>query len=199
MPSTSAPYGFRPVKNMTGAVRPRAVFGGILSGYTTALYQGTPIIQQISSAGGVIQIAANSSDWLGVFSGVQYTDTNSRTQYSKSWVASTSATNIIAYIWDEPYIEYQVQTDGAAALSQANALGQQFQFSAVSGFTVGAGSATTQLSTCAIAAANVGSGTQGMFRVLDLSRDPDNAWGDTYLNVIGNIARHQYVAVKVAI
>lgn len=197
MPTTQAAYGCRPVNYAAGYVRPQAIFAGILSGYTTALYSGTPIIQQTGAAGGVIQIAANAADWLGSFAGVQYTDANGRTQYSKYWAASQTGTNIIAFVWQDPTVTYEMQTD--ATTTQALALGQEFNFSSTSGYTVGAGNVTVQQSTCALNATGAGTGTQGMFRCLDVGREQDNAWGDLFVNLIGNIARHQYAAVKVGI
>jgi hypothetical protein len=200
MSATQSAYGCRPVNSMVGDVRPRAVFSGIANSYATALYSGTPIIWQTGSAGGNIQIAANAADWVGAFAGVQYTDSNGRTQYSKYWPASLAAltaASIIAYIWDHPDIMYEMQTD--ATLTQANGIGQQFSFSSTTGFTVGAGNTTTQQSTCALNASNVGTGVQGMFRVEDLGREVDNAWGDLFVNVIGQVARHQYTSNKVAI
>jgi hypothetical protein len=42
-------------------------------------------------------------------------------------------------------------------------------------------------------------GAQGQFTILELYQAVNNAWSDTYTEVIVKIAQHQYVANKVGI
>ena len=197
MPSTLAAYGLRPLTNPAGSVRPHAITSGISATYSTALYKGTPVKMATgATAAGVVQIAAASgAAWIGAFAGVQYTDANGRMQYVNSWAASTAVatgTTPTAFIWDDPGILYSISMDGGSK-TQVTTVGQQFNFSAVSGYAVTDGNSTTQQSTTALANAGAGATTQGAFRVTDIDRQPDNAWGDTYVMVVGNVAQHQYL------
>jgi hypothetical protein len=186
-------FGMRPVYHPSGVARATAYIGGIATGFASDLYQGTPVALATT---GLLALGANAADFIGAFSGVEYTDANGRRQFSKRWVASTAATEIIAYVYDDPEIVYEAQVNGVAAQT---AVGDQANFSAVGGLTVGAGNNTTQLSTMALDATLAGAGAQGMLRVLDKSLTPGNDWGDAFTILRVTIARHQYVSNKVAI
>lgn len=193
MSASLFPFGMRPIWTQTGQVTPKAYQGGIASAYATAVYRGTPVVLTTS---GTLNVAANGADMVGVFAGVEYTDSTGRRIYSPSWTASTVATNIIAWVWDDPRIIFEAQVNGSAAQT---AIGDQANFSAVAGYTVGAGTAATGISTMALDPTLAGAASQGMLRILDKSLYVDNDWGDAYTIVQVMIARHQYVSNKVAI
>lgn len=193
MSTTLAPFGMRPVFHPSGLVRAHAIPGGITSGYATALYQGTPVT--INTSGNVV-IAANAADFVGCFDGVEYTDSNGRRQFSKYWTASLTATDIIAYIYDDPLIVYEMQAEGSLAQT---AVGDQANFSTTNPRAVGDGSTIPGTSTTALSTTLAGAASQGMVRVLDKGRYVDNDWGDTYTIVQVQVARHIYVSNKVAI
>lgn len=193
MSTSLASFGLRPVYHPSGVARATAYKDGIATGYGTDLYQGTPVLL---TTGGLINVAANGGDMIGSFAGVEYTDANGRRQFSKRWVASTAATEIIAYVYDQVEIVYDAQVNGSAVQA---AVGDQANFSAVGGLTVGAGNNTTQLSTMALDATLAGAAAQGMLRVIDRSMAIDNAWGDAFTVVRVTVARHQYISNKVAI
>ena len=115
--------------------------------------------------------------------------------YSKRWIASTAATEITAYVWDDPNTVFEAQAEGT--LTRA-AIGDQANFSVAGGFTVGAGNNTTQLSTMALSITLAGAGVQGMLKILDRAPYVDNDFGDAFVILTVQIARHQYVANKVA-
>lgn len=188
------PFGMRPVRSLSGApLNARAIDNGIASGYATDLYRGTPV--QINTSGQVV-IAANGSDFVGAFAGVEYTDSNGRRQFADRWTASTVATEVVAYVYDDPNALYEMQADGSVAQA---AIGDQADISAGAGHAVGDGDNTTQQAKAALSATLKGAGVQGMFRIIDKSLAPDNDWGDTYTKVLVQVARHQYVAAKTAV
>lgn len=187
------PFGLRPVRHKSGRVFAQAIQDGIASGYATDLYKGTPV--QINTSGNVV-IAANGSDFVGAFAGVEYTDSNGRRQFADRWTASTVATEIVAYVYSDPDIVYEVQADGAVAQT---AIGDQADFSGTAGSTLTDGDNTTQLSKTAMSSTLKGAGVQGMLRILDVSLDPANAWGDADTVVQVEVARHQYRAAKTAV
>lgn len=187
------PAGLVPVRSLSGArVYAHAIADGIPSGYATDLYRGTPVAFNTS---GQVVIAANGSDFVGSFAGVEYTDSNGRRQFADRWTANTVATEVVAYVYDDPSIVYEMQADGSFAQA---AIGDQADFSVGAGHTVSDGDNTTQLSKAALGALK-GAGVQGMVRIIDKSLDPSNDWGDAFTVVQVMVARHQFVAVKTAI
>ena len=192
MSASLAAYGLRPIRHLSGRVYAQAFPDGLASGYATDLYKGTPVMLDTN---GHIVIATNGSDFLGAFAGVEYDDTNGVRQYANRWTANTTATNIVVYVYADPDIVYSVQADGSLAQS---AVGDQADFSVAAGSTLTDGDNTVQVSKTAIGALK-GAGVQGMVRVLDATLDPANAWGDAFTEVEVQVARHQFVAAKVAI
>lgn len=194
MSTANAPFGFRPIYHPSGIVRPKAYPLGIASGFATNIFKGTGVL--LTTAGVLNPTTANNVDFLGVFAGVEYTPSGGRPVVSPFWPASTvleAGAPMTAYVWDDPTIVYEVQADGAIAQT---AIGDQVN-TAAGEFTTG--STQTGLSSSRVAATPVGVGVQGMWRVLGLSGYVDNTWGDAFTMVQVNIARPQYVAVKVAI
>lgn len=186
MSATSAPFGMRPVYHPSGLDRASAYTIG--TGYGSAIYKGSPVILNTD---GTLNIGTTNADILGVFDGVEYTDSTNKPTYSNYWIASTAATNVTAWVWDNPVTVYEIQSSGSIA---ATAVGDQADF-----VNPGTGSTATGLSTAQINATLKGAGVQGQLRIVGLSLYPDNAWADAYTIVQVQIARQQYVANKVAI
>jgi hypothetical protein len=104
-------YGLTPVKHLVGGVIRMNTYMNytIASAYNTALYQGDPVKLV---AGGTIERAAAGDKIVGVFSGVQYTDSVSgEVKYTAYWPASQTATNITAYVWDDPFLMFKAEAD----------------------------------------------------------------------------------------
>lgn len=114
MANVDAPYGLRAVRHMTGG-EVRANVYTIASGYNTSIFSGD-VVEGV--AGGSIELAeAQNVDNVGVFAGVSYTDSTGKPKFSKFWPADTVATNIEAYVYDDPDIIFAIQSDatGVAA------------------------------------------------------------------------------------
>lgn len=178
MSSTSAPFGLRPAYSPSGTIRP--VAGSIATGYATAIYQFQPVKIHTD---GYLNAAAIGDRFVGVFMGVEWTDTDGRRRYSNRWTASTAGTDIIAYYTRDPSIVYEIQSNAAVAIGD---VGKQCDWTALSG------NATTGLCTMMIdissSAANASLSIQG------ITPGPDNAYGDTYVITQVRISEHQFVA-----
>jgi hypothetical protein len=130
---------------------------------------------------------------VGAFQGVEYTPTvaGSRRVYSNTWPASMAATDIVAYLTEDPYIVYQIQ---ANATIDMTSVGNQYDWSTND---TNAGNTTTGISSVSLnvasAAANAG------LRVLGLTGGPDNDWGDSFPIVDVQLSEHQFVATIAAI
>ena len=187
MPSTASPYGLRPSYHPSGTIRQTA--GTIATGYATSLLQFAPVA--LAAAGDIgIVIGTAGNRIVGVFMGVEYTDTNGRRVVANQWTASTTATEIVAYYTDDPAIVYEIQSD--AAIVSAD-VGSQFDWT-----TATVGSTTTGLSSVALSASTLTSTGNAGLRVIGLGREADNAWADTFTNVMVQISEHQMIADRAA-
>lgn len=188
MSATSAPFGLRPAYHPSGLDRAKALANGIVSGYATDILKGVPVKMATT---GVLQVVASTEAFLGAFAGVEFTDTTGRRRVSNYWPASTAATQIVAYYYDDPQIVYEIQADGVVAQT---AIGDNANFSNLT-----AGSNVTGLSQCTVSSSLSGSSTYGQLRILDIAPYPDNAWGDAYPILRVSVAYSQYVATVNAI
>lgn len=115
MGNTNTPFGMRPVRHMSGGVlRSTAYPAGIPSAYAVSIYEGDPVTILNT---GVIGVAAAGDALIGSFAGVQYTDSTGKPRWSSYWPAATVATDIIAYVYDDPNIVYKIRASSAATLT----------------------------------------------------------------------------------
>lgn len=189
MSLTASPFGFIARKHPSGQTRATAYT--IASGYGTDIGYGDFVILNTN---GTITAGAAASDTIGRFVGCVYIDSTGKPRESKMWPASTTATNIVAWVEDDPLTIYEVQVaSGGSGYVQA-AIGDQADL------VTGAVSATTGQSSQALNATLKGAGVQGQFRIVGFG--PDGVYDATnnpFPTVLVQNARHQYVAVKVAI
>lgn len=182
MPSTLAGFGLKPDFQLSGIVRPWIY--SITSGYATGILTNQPVKIVPSSTGeGTIAAAAVGDRFIGTFQGCKYLDTNGVEQFSPQWIASTSATNIEAYVSLDPWIIYQIQSDDTLTVAD---IGKQYDFNVASGST------TTGLSSMTLDVASVANNAS--LQIMGLTPGPDNAWGDAYPIVLVRVSEHQFVA-----
>ena len=111
-----------------------------------------------------------------------------------------ASTEIIFWIFTDPELVYEAQVNGSATTAS---IGQQYNFSTATGYTTASGTSIGNggagFSTCSLAAASVGTATQGQVRVVGLGREVAyptgelNAWGDAYTIVQVKIANNTFV------
>lgn len=184
MPSTSAPFGLRPIYSPMGTVRPYS--GQIKSGYTSDIYQFMPCRYGLSTDTGYegyIIPAAAGERLIGTFMGVEYVDSTGRQRVSNYWPANTTGTNIIAYFTTDYTIVYEIQANAALSIDK---IGQQYDINGTTGNT------TTGLSSAQLDVASAA--TNAGLRVIGLSNYINNAWADAYPIVQVQISEHQNVA-----
>lgn len=167
MPNTNAPTGLKPTRHQAGGVvRATAYPGGIASGLASSIYYGDPV--SLLTTGRIQAAAAGDTNLLGVFAGVEYTDSLGRRQFSKNWPAATVATQIIAYVYDDPNLLFQVQFDS------------NFTLTMIGGNTdivYASGTSTTGISRVQASGTVNTSGTTAQLRIYGLVQDPDNEYG----------------------
>lgn len=178
MPSTSAPFGLRPVSHASGApIRVEEMT--INSTYNTAIFEGTPV--RIGT-NGTIEVAAAGDRMIGSFRGCEYTSGGRRIIDNK-WPASTTATDIIARVTRDPEIIYEIEGPATAVAD----IGNMADHSGTSG------NATTGLSSTVLG--TLSATTEASFQVVGISRRPGNAPSDTFTIVYVKIAEHQDRAI----
>lgn len=193
MSSTSTPFGMSPIRHVNGKFLPppRAIAGGIASAYNANIFLGSPVKLLTT---GLLAVAAANEDIVGVFAGCQFVPSaTSLLTPQMNWVANATyvAGTMVAYVWDDPGIIFEIQSSGS--LAQA-ATGDQADF-----VNPGTGNSTTGLSTAQISTTLAGAGAQAQLRIVGLATRIDNEWGDAFTNVEVQIARHQYISNKVAV
>ena len=168
MANQDAAFGLRPIGRIGGT----PYTGGqsryrIAANYGTAIFQGDMVMQV---TGGTVEIHADGGTVpiVGVFNGCQFTDpTTGEQKFSNFYPASTNASDIIAFIIDDPMVVFEVQAD--AAFPIADLFGN---FDIV--YTT-AGSTTTGISGSELKVTDGGTATTLSLKAIDISQDPENS------------------------
>tara|TARA_Y100000817_G_C16858290_1_gene544851 strand:- start:1983 stop:2567 length:585 start_codon:yes stop_codon:yes gene_type:complete len=168
MANQDAAFGLRPLKMIGG----QAFHGGqsryrIAANYGTAIFQGDMVAQV---TGGTVEVHADGGTVpiVGVFNGCRFTDpTTKKETFSNFYPASTNASDIEAFIIDDPNVIYEIQ--GNAAFPIADLFGN---FDIV---YTSAGSTVTGISGAELDVAT-GATTAGLpLKAIDISQDPENS------------------------
>jgi len=170
MANVNRPAGLLPTRHASGGTPQRSGGYTIASGLAQNLFKGDPVT--LTGTDRNITIGAAGGPYIGVFAGVKYVDQNGEVQFRPRWPSGQVATEIEAFVYDDPMQEFVVQADnggGAIAAAQvglnANLLaGSGNTFTGRSGWQLDTSSAAT---TATLAA-----------KILGLARIPENDFGD---------------------
>ena len=168
MANQDAAFGMRPIGRIGGT----PYTGGtsryrIAANYGTAIFQGDMVAQV---TGGTVEVHADGGTVpiVGVFNGCQYTDpTTGEQKFSNFYPASTNASDIIAFIIDDPMVIFEIQADAAFPIAD---LFGNFDIVYTS-----AGSTTTGISGAELKVADGATGTTLSIKAIDISEDPENS------------------------
>lgn len=82
----------------------------IRSGYNTSIFSGDYVIYNAGDRGYLIPgTGATNEQIVGVFAGCQYKDSTGLLVSKPYWPANTVGTDIVAYLYDDPFIVYNIQ------------------------------------------------------------------------------------------
>jgi hypothetical protein len=113
MANVASPYGLRLAKRL-GETRQAHGFSliPIASGYATDLKVGDVV--KLAASSGTIQkdTGTTTATPVGVFMGVQYTDSAMGFLTKQQWVAGTVASDAMAFVLDDPAAVFQIQANG---------------------------------------------------------------------------------------
>ena len=194
MSSTSAPFGFRPSFHNSGQMRPKVYT--IASTYAANIFMGDPV--KLVDAG-TIQLGTSDGSrsgtvdgilLLGIFAGVEYNDAQGKPAVSNFWPTGTTATNIRAYVYDDPEMLFDVQYNNpgtAGTDSVQTAVGEECDWVQ----TAAGGSTFTGLSATLLTAIQA---TSGQFQITGFAYGVADSLTDAYVTATVRINEHQYKA-----
>ena len=164
MANVDAAFGLTPVRHLSGNGYSRANKYTITSGLAENIFTGDLVI--ITADGVITPHSATEVNNIGVFAGVSYTASDGSYVYSQYFPSGTTATNIIAYVYDDPYTVFKVQSAGSPA---------QTNIGNCADVVAGTGSTTTGQSGFEMNG-TMSNGTATL-KILGLYEAPDNAFG----------------------
>ena len=167
MANNDAAFGMKPVKMIGGSPYTGGVSRyRIAANYDTAIFQGDMGAQ---GTGGGVEVHADGGTVpiVGVFNGCQYTDpTTGEQKYSNYYPASTNASDIIAFVIDDPNVVFEIQCN--AAFPIADLLGN---FDIV---YTSSGSTVTGISGAELNVSDGATTATLSVKAIDITEDPDN-------------------------
>ena len=186
MAATAAPYGFIPVSRMGGYDNGSFRQLKVTNSYGTSIFFGD-IVELVAAGTIEIDTVATSSRPIGIFQGCSFTDPSLNYKlFSQMWTASTSATDILAHVADDPRQIFQVQGEGS--FTQAM-LGLNAEVS-----TYVAGNSNIGKSVLSLEATTPATTGTFPFRTIDFVDGVDSSVADAFTDmlVMWNADIHQY-------
>ena len=185
MANVSEKFGLRPYRKLDGT----PLVGAqnrytIASSYATAIYQGDLVVPV--TAGNIERATANNAaSVVGVFNGCFYTDpTTQKPTYSNFYPGGIAASDITAFIVDDPDAVFLIDAD--AAFTRAD-LFRNYSISNTTGVT------QTGISKVQLDVSVSGTTTTFAVQAIDISQDPENSdTGSANANILVRINNHFY-------
>ena len=179
MATAATPNGAEPVNTLSasGSYSGKVRHIKIASGYATAIFYGDFV--KLVAAGTLEKAAVTTSvvaGTVGIFVGCSYTDpSTSQLTFNQQFPASTAASDIMAYVVDDPKLVFKMQADEAIAQT-----GLGNNVSAVST----AGSTTIGRSKNALDGGSVATTNTLPLRVLEFVEGPNSTVGDAFTDCL---------------
>lgn len=192
MSSTSAPFGFRPSYHNSGQIRAKAYT--IASTYAANIFAGDPVklvdagVIQLGTSDGTRSGTTDGVSLLGILAGVEYRDSNSKPVVSNFWPTGTTATDIVAYVYDDPETLFDVQYNNpSSGTTVQTAVGEECDWTVASP----GGATSTGLSNTYLTAIQ---STSGQFQITGFANNVTDALTDAYVVATVRINEHHYKA-----
>ena len=179
MATSATPMGAEPTDTLSasGSFTGKVRHMKIASGYGTAIFYGDFV--KLVAAGTVEKSAITTSvvaGTVGIFVGCSYTDprTNQLT-FNQQFPASTAASDIMAYVVDDPDLVFRMQGD--ASIAQTG-LGNNVSLVST------AGSTSIGRSKNAVDASTIATTNSLPARIVEFVDGPSSTVGDSYTDVL---------------
>ena len=165
--SSAVGFGLRPIRKV-GQNDDNNGLSEYSCNSTAAAYQNDGMEAQNT---GTVGTAAAGETLIGSLNGVFFTDaTTSKPTFANNLVAGNAATDIVAFINDDPYQMFEIRSDNTGA-SEATDVFNNADITVVAGDASTNGISKSTLKDSSLTGAGTGS---AQLRVLGISRDPDN-------------------------
>jgi hypothetical protein len=181
MANKDAAFGLRPI----GKVGQNRDNGGlseysIAANDTSTIYFNDPVK---ATAAGTIDVAGAGGDLLGSLNGVFYTDPTTKKPTWANHYSQVNASDIVAFVSDDPYERFEIQSNGTNAITQASVfLNYDIAYTA--------GDSANYVSKVELDE-STGVNTAAQLRLLGFSNDPDNSdIGSANVNMVVSINEH---------
>ena len=195
MSSVSAPFGFRASYHNSGQIIAKAYT--LATGYAQNVFQGDPVmlvdtgVIQLGSSDGTRSGTTDGVKLLGIFAGCQYIDALGVPTVSPYWPSGIAATEITAWVYDDPEILFAVQYDNpSSGTTVQTVVGEQCDWTVASP----GGSTRTGLSNTKLTAFVA---TSGQFQITGFEGTTggvDSTLTDAFVVATVRINEHQYKA-----
>jgi len=173
-------------------MRPKAYT--IASTYGANIFSGDPVklvdtgVIELGTSDGTRTGTAGGVLLLGIFAGVQYNDATGRPQVSPFWPSGITATNIVAWVYDDPETLFDVQYNNpSSGTTVQTAVGEECDWTIASP----GGSTQTGLSNTYL---TVIQSTSGQFQITGFGYNVNDSLTDAYVVATVRINEHQYKA-----
>lgn len=181
MVNRNAPTGLVPAFHLTGGTV-RLQRYRIVSGYTVDIFTND-LVHQVGTGKNIEagDLAADAP-FIGVFAGVEWTDTDGTPRWSKYWPANTvtlGAQDAVALVYDDPQIVYTIQSDGPTGVADVGSTAD---------IAYTAGSTSTGLSKTQLDDSDIGTGLN--LKIYDIVDRVDNETGVANVDVLVLINEH---------
>ena len=195
MSSVAAPFGLRPIGRLDNGSLEVFRQYPIASAYNTNIAMGD--IVQLVDGGTATTIEKQSAtgddtteiDIVGIFMGCSYTDPNTgQLTFSQLWPASTVASDAMAFVVDNPNVEFVIQADGAPA-NTGDIYGKNTLLVQTAPNT------TFKVSRVALDISEISTDPQNPIRILDyLGGDQGDEKGTSYPLLVCKFNYHQHTS-----
>jgi hypothetical protein len=173
-------------------MRPKAYT--IATGTAVNIFAGDPVklvdagVIQLGTSDGSRTGTVDGISLLGIFVGVEYRDSLGKPCVSNFWPTGTAATEIVAYVYDDPETLFDVEyPNPSAGTTVQTAVGEECDWTA----TAPGGSTSTGLSATFL---TVIQATAGQFQITGFHSFPNDSLTDAYVTATVRINEHQYKA-----
>ena len=179
MATSATPMGAEPTDTLSasGSFTGKVRHMKIASGYGTAIFYGDFV--KLVAAGTVEKSAITTSvvaGTVGIFVGCSYTDpTSNQLTFNQQFPASTAASDIMAYVVDDPDLVFRMQGDGSIAQT---GLGNNVSLVST------AGSTSIGRSKNAVDASTIATTNSLPARIVEFVDGPSSTVGDSYTDVL---------------
>jgi hypothetical protein len=161
-------FGLRPIRKVGQNDNNGGLSEYNVAAASNAMFQNDGVV---ATATGDIAIGAAGNTLIGSLNGVFFTDSNtSKPTYANHLLAANAATDIVAFVNDDPYQMFEIRSNAAGA-SLATDVFNNADMAVTAGVANVNGLSRSTLNDATLTGGGVGS---AQLKIVGLSRDPDN-------------------------